>query len=149
MIRIVRWIIAIPAGIAASFLFHMFSVYGFSLGHGFDEVSALLNSMDMNGMPLRGTYILLITRLVSSAALVGCAVLIVPKYKKIFGIVLATIVTIFAISFLIFLIHQAVSLEIPLGPSLWYRNIVEMVGIIAGNLLGAYIGLSSVKQEET
>ena len=149
MIKIVRWIIAIPAGIAASFLMHMFSLYSFSLGHGYDDVSALLDSIDMNGMPLRGTYILLFTRLASSAALVGCAVLIVPKYKKKFGIVLAVIVSIFAISLLIFLMHQAIGLKIPLGPSVWYRNILEMIGVVSGSILGAYIGLIPDKQEKT
>ncbi len=149
MISLLRWVIALPVGIAASFAVHMVSVFGFSLGHGFEEVATFWNSTDMAGMPISGTYIMFVTRLATAAALVGVTVWVIPNYKKKAATTLAMVVSILSIALLIYLVYQSVGANMSIGFGVWYRNILEMVSIVIGSIIGAGVGSSFENDTET
>ena len=149
MINPLRWFIALPIGIAASFAVHMLSVFGFSWGHGFEEVAALWNSSDMAGMPISGTYIIFVTRLAAAAALVVGTVWVIPSHNKKAGTTLAIVISVISLALLIFLIYQSFGVNLSIGFSVWYRNILEMVSIVIGSIIGAGIGSSFENDTKT
>ena len=59
------------------------------------------------GCSISGTYLILITRIVSAAALVGVMVYLVPRYHKQVAIVVASLVSAAAVGFLGFVSFQA------------------------------------------
>jgi hypothetical protein len=140
MIGLFRWIIALPLGIAASFATQLILEFTFGLGHGFDEVSGFWGSHDMAGMPISGTYIMVSTRIAGAFTLIGVTVWAVPKFKKQTGIALAVVVSGLSLALLVYVLYQSINLNLPLGFGGWYRNILEMISIILGCVLG--VGLS-------
>ena len=149
MINILRWLIALPIGIAASFAIHMLSVFAFSWGHGFEEVASLWDSSDMAGMPISGTYIIFVTRLAAAAALVVGTVWVIPSHNKKAATILAIIISVISIAVLIFLIYLSFRVNQSIGFGVWYRNILEMVSIVTGSIIGVGIGSSFEKRTKT
>lgn len=140
VIRIVRWIIAIPVGIVAAVGMHFLMTLGFSLGHGFETAASFWEASDMNGMPISGTYILFVTRATTAAAFVGVTAYIVPAFHKYVGIVFATVVALGSLVLLAYLARVAYNAGLSLGVGAWYRNILEFVSYGLGGIVGAAIG---------
>ena len=136
MISLLRWIIALPLGVAAALATHIFLGFIFSLAHGFNEVELFWQSSDMAGMPISGTYMMFATRVTTSAVLIWAAVWVVPKFKQQTSIALAVIVSVSALALLVYLLYESIHLNLPLGFGGWYRNILEMVSIVMGSLIG-------------
>jgi hypothetical protein len=145
-INIVRWAIAIPAGLAAWFGANYSIGVAFGFIHGFDAVEEFWDSSDMNGMPYSGTYILAVTRIVAAAALVGMTVYLVPRYHKRVAIIMASIVSAVALGFLGYLFFQAGSADMKFGPEGWYRNILDMLSIIIGAIFGAWMAYENQRK---
>ena len=137
--NLLRWVVAVPAGLAA------WAVATFSIGivfgtvHGFELVDSFWAASDMNGMPIRGTYILFVTRCVAAAYLAGVMVFVVPHYHKQVAIVVAILVSSASIITLAFMLFQAVSGGLYIGLGGWYRGILEMLSVILGAILGAVV----------
>ena len=104
--NIIRWIIAVPAGLGAWFGANYSIGTTFGFAHGFEVVDEFWDAPDMNGMPISGTYIILVTRIVAAAALVGVMAYLVPRYHKRVAIVVAALVSAAAVGFLGFILFK-------------------------------------------
>ena len=93
--NLLRWIIAVPAGLAAWYAATFSIGMAFSVIHGEELVDSLWAAPDMNGMPIIGTYIIFVTRMVAAASLVGMILPIVPGYQKQVAIVVVSFVSAF------------------------------------------------------
>ncbi|MDE3001339.1 MAG: hypothetical protein OXU79_19865 [Gemmatimonadota bacterium] len=135
--NLIRWILAVPLGVVAAFLVHLFVTALSGLAHGFDRVADFWDSTDMAGMPIEGTYIMFTARVLSAAALLHVATRVAPNHKKKLSKVLA-IIGVLGIG-LMFLILSGLSILLS-GPSLgiggWYRNILEAFSVIFGCVVG-------------
>ena len=143
--NIIRWIIAVPAGLGAWFGANYSIGTTFGFAHGFEVVDEFWEAPDMNGMPISGTYIILITRIVAAAALVGVMVYVVPHYHKRVAIVAASLVSAAAVGFLGFVLFQSMSADLYIGLDGWYRQILDMLSIILGAIFGAWMAYGSQK----
>jgi fructose-specific phosphotransferase system IIC component len=143
--NIIRWIIAVPAGFLAWFGANYSIGMTFGFAHGFEVVDEFWEAPDMNGMPISGTYIILITRIVSAAALVGVMVYLVPRYHKRVAIVVASLVSAAAVGFLGFVLFQAVTADLDIGLDGWYKHILDMLSIILGAIFGAWMAYGNQK----
>ena len=117
----------------------------FGFIHGFEVVDSFWEASDMNGMPISGTYIILITRIVAAASLVGVIIYVVPRYHKQVAIVAASLVSAAAVSFLGFILFQAVSADLTIGLDGWYRHILDVLSIIVGATVGAWMAYGNQK----
>jgi hypothetical protein len=102
-------------------------------------VEEFWDAPDMNGMPISGTYIILVTRLVAAAALVGMIVYLVPRFHKRVAAIAAALVSVAALGFLGFVLFQAGNADLKLGPDGWYRHILDALSIIMGAIFGAWV----------
>jgi hypothetical protein len=141
MISLLRWVAALPIAVLAAFVAHYILYLTFSTTHGQEAVDMFWESRDMAGMPISGTYMLLVSRAVTTGTLVGVAAWVAPQFKKQIGFSLAIIVSILSITFLIYLLYLSVRHEFPLGFGGWYRGLLELAGIILGCSAG--VGFSS------
>ena len=144
--NIIRWIIAVPAGIVAWFGANYSIGTTFGFAHGFEVVDEFWDAPDMNGMPISGTYIILVTRIVAAAALVGVMVYVVPHYHKRVAIVAASLVSAAAVGFLGFVLFQTMSADLIIGLDGWYRQILDMLSIILGAIFGAWMAYGNQKR---
>jgi len=144
--NIIRWIIAVPAGLVAWFGANYSIGTTFGFAHGFEVVDEFWDAPDMNGMPISGTYIILVTRIVAAAALVGVMVYVVPHYHKRVAIVVASFVSAAAIGFLGFVLFQAGTADLNIGLDGWYRHILDMLSIILGAIFGAWMAYGNQKR---
>jgi hypothetical protein len=142
-ITILRWIIAVPAGLVAWFAANYSIGRTFGFAHGFEVVDEFWDAPDMNGMPISGTYIILVTRIVAAASLVGVAIYIVPRYHKQVAIVVASLVSAAAVVILSF---QVMSADLNIGLDGWYRQILDMLSIILGAIFGAWMAYGNQKR---
>ena len=141
-INILRWIIAIPAGLMLWFSANFSIGKAFGIIHGFELVDSFWEAPDMDGMPIIGTYIMFVTRTIAAASLVGVTIYIVPRYHKQVAIVVASLVSAAAAVILLFQVMSA-DLNVDLGG--WYRNILEMLSIIFGAIFGAWLAYGNQK----
>ena len=139
MVNLIRWIVAFPVGIAASFAMHMLSGFAFSLGHGVEKVSRFWEATDMAGMPISGTYIMFFTRATTAAVLVGVSVWIIPKFKRRASVILSIIVLALSVALLIYLLYRAFDVNIFFGFGGWYRIILELVSTVTGAFIGGTV----------
>lgn len=142
-INILRWIIAVPAGLMLWFSANFSIGRAFGIIHGFELVDSFWEAPDMDGMPIIGTYIMFITRTIAAASLVGVTIYIVPRYHKQVAIVVASLVSAAAVVILLFQVMSA-DLNVDLG--VWYRNILEMLSIIFGAIFGAWLAYGNQKR---
>ena len=145
VINLLRWIIAVPAGLTLWFAANHSIGMAFGFLHGFEAVDSFWEAPDMNGMPISGTYIILITRIVAAASLVAVIIYVVPRYHKQVAIVATSLVSAAAVIFLGFISFQAVSAELNIAPEGWYRYILDMLSIIIGAIFGAWMAYGSQK----
>lgn len=131
-----RWLVALPVAFAAAFLAHLFAGITFGIGNGFEDVQKLLAATDMAGMPITGTFIIFFTRAITTAALVGALIYVVPNYKKQVAFAAVSIIIAFAVGLIGFVIYMSASgtLDISLGG--WYRSILESVAYVLGGIAG-------------
>jgi glucan phosphoethanolaminetransferase (alkaline phosphatase superfamily) len=141
-INILRWIIAVPAGLMLWFSANYSIGSAFGIIHGFELVDSFWEAPDMDGMPIIGTYIMFVTRTIAAASLVGVTIYIVPRYHKQVAIVVASLVSAAAVVILLFQVMSA-DLNVDLGG--WYRNILEMLSIIFGAIFGAWLAYGNQK----
>ena len=142
-IIILRWIIAVPAGLMLWFAANFSVGRAFGIIHGFELVDSFWEAPDMDGMPIIGTYIMFVTRTIAAASLVGVIIYIVPRYHKQVAIVVASLVSAAAAVILLFQVMSA-DLNVDLGG--WYRNILEMLSIIFGAIFGAWLAYGNQKR---
>lgn len=142
-INILRWIIAVPAGLMLWFSANYSIGRAFGIIHGFELVDSFWEAPDMDGMPIIGTYIMFVTRTIAAASLVGVTIYIVPRYHKQVAIVVASLVSAAAVVILLFQVMSA-DLNVDLGG--WYRNILEMLSIIFGAIFGAWLAYGNQKR---
>jgi hypothetical protein len=135
--KLLRWIIAVPAGLAAWWAATFSIGMAFSVIHGEELVDSLWAAPDMNGMPIIGTYIIFVTRMVAAASLVGMMLRIVPGYHKQVAIVAVSLVSAGAVISLGFILFQDASAGLNNVLSAWCRDILELLSIIFGAIIGA------------
>jgi hypothetical protein len=135
--NLLRWIIAVPAGLMIWFAANYSLGMAFSALHGEELVDSLWAAPDMNGMPIIGTYIIFVTRMVAAASLVGMMLRIVPGYHKQVAIVAVSLVSAGAVISLGFILFQDVSAGLNNVLSAWCRDILELLSIIFGAIIGA------------
>jgi len=142
-INILRWIIAVPAGFMLWFAANYSIGMAFGIIHGFDLVDSFWEAPDMDGVPVIGTYIIFVTRTIATASLVGVMIYIVPRYHKQVAIVVASLVSAAAAVILLF---QAANADINIGLDGWYRHILEVLSIIFGAIVGAWLAYGNQKR---
>jgi len=142
-INILRWIIAVPAGLMLWFSANFSIGRAFGIIHGFELVDSFWEAPDMDGMPIIGTYIMFVTRTIAAASLVGVTIYIVPRYHKQVAIVVASLVSAAAVVILLF---QVMSADVNVDLGGWYRNILEMLSIIFGAIFGAWLAYGNQKR---
>jgi hypothetical protein len=145
-INILRWIIAVPAGVMLWFAANHSIGMAFGIIHGFERVDAFWEAPDMDGVPIIGTYIIFVTRTIAAASLVGVIIYIVPRYHKQVAIIAASLVSATAVGFLGFILIQAANADPTIGPDVWYRHILDMLSIILGAILGAWTASGNQKR---
>jgi len=145
-INILRWIIAVPAGVMLWFAANHSIGMAFGIIHGFERVDAFWEAPDMDGVPIIGTYIIFVTRTIAAASLVGVIIYIVPRYHKQVAIIAASLVSATAVGFLGFILIQAANADPTIGPDVWYRHILDMLSIILGAILGAWTSSGNQKR---
>jgi hypothetical protein len=145
-INILRWAIAVPAGILLWFAANHSIGIAFGILHGFDRVDEFWEAPDMDGVPVIGTYIIFVTRTIAAASLVGIIVYIVPRYHKQVAIVAASFVSAAAVGFLGFILVQAANANPGLTPDGWYKHILDMLSIIFGATAGAWLAYGNQKR---
>ncbi len=145
-INILRWIIAVPAGVMLWFAANHAIGVAFGIIHGFERVDAFWEAPDMDGMPIIGTYIIFVTRTIAAASFVGVIIYIVPHDHKQVAIVAASLVSAAAVGLLGFILVEAANADPTIGPDGWYRHILDMLSIILGAILGAWTAYGSQKR---
>ena len=135
--NILRWIIVVPVGLAAWYAATFSIGMAFIVIHGKELVDALWGAPDMNGIPIIGTYIIFVTRMVAAASLVGMMLRIVPGYHRQVAIVVVSLVSATAVISLGFILFQDISAGLNNVLSAWCRDILEMLSIIFGAIIGA------------
>ena len=99
----------------------------------------------MNGMPIIGTYILIVTRTIAAASLVGVIVYIVPRYHKQVATVVASLVSTAAVGFLCFILFEAANADLNIAPEGWYKHSLDVLSIIFGAIVGAWLAYGNQK----
>jgi hypothetical protein len=145
-INILRWAIAVPAGVLLWFAANISIGSAFGIIHGFERVDAFWEAPDMDGVPIIGTYIIFVTRTIAAASLVGMIIYLVPRHHKQVAIVAASLVSAAAIGFLGFVWFQVANAELEFGPDGWYRHILDMLSIIFGAIAGAWLAYGNQKR---
>lgn len=135
--NVLRWIIAVPAGLTAWYAATFSLGMAFSGLHGEELVDSLWAAPDMNGIPIIGTYIIFATRAVAAASLVGIILHIVPDYHKQVANIVVSLVSAAAVISLGFILFQDISAGLSNVLSAWCRDILELLSIIFGAILGA------------
>jgi hypothetical protein len=138
-ITILRWTIAVPAGVILWFAANHSIGIAFGIIHGFERVDAFWEAPDMDGVPIIGTYIIFVTRTIAAASLVGVIIYIVPRYHKQVAILAASLVSAAAVGFLGFILVQAANADPSIGPDGWYKHILDMLSIIFGAVAGSWL----------
>jgi hypothetical protein len=144
--NILRWAIAIPAGIILWFAANHSIGTAFGILHGFDRVHDFWEAPDMDGVPIIGTYIIFITRTISAASLVGVIIYIVPGHRKQVAIIAASLVSAAAVGLLGFILFQDTQADPGLSPDGWYKHILDMLSIMFGAIAGAWLAYTSQKR---
>ena len=144
--NILRWAIAVPAGVMLWFAANHSIGIAFGIIHGFERVDAFWEAPDMDGVPIIGTYIIFITRTIAAASLVGVIIYIVPRYHKLVAIVAASLVSAAAVGFLGFVLVQAANADPTIGPDGWYKHILDMLSIVFGATAGAWLAYGNQKR---
>ena len=144
-IHILRWAIAVPAGLLLWFAANHSIGMAFGIIHGVDRVEAFWEAPDMHGVLLIGTYIIFVTRTVAAASLVGMIIYIVPRHHKQVAIITVSLVSAAAVGFLGFALIQIANSDLSIGPDGWYRHILDMCSIIFGAIVGAWLAYGSQK----
>lgn len=145
-INILRWAIAVPAGIMLWFAANHSIGIAFGILHGFDRVEEFWEAPDMDGALIIGTYIIFITRTIAAASLVGVIIYLVPNYHKQVAIVAAALVSSLAVGFLGFILFQDATADAGLAPDGWYKHILDMLSIIFGAIAGAWLAYGNQKR---
>lgn len=145
-INILRWVIAVPAGVMLWFAANHSIGIAFGVIHGFDRVDAFWEAPDMDGVPIIGTYIIFVTRTIAAASLVGVIIYLVPHHHKQVAIIAASLVSAAAVGFLSFILFQAATTDPGLGLDGWYKHILDMLSIIFGAVVGAWLSYGSQKR---
>lgn len=140
-----RWVIAIPSGIVAATAMFFFLAFTFSIAHGFDEVSALFAAIDMNEMPVAGTYIILVTRAASAAVLIIATAYVVPASHTRVAFAAGVVVGIISCGLFGYVLWMAAAADFGLTFGNWYRLILELISLLLGSALG--IGLGAAVRE--
>ena len=135
-ITILRWAIAVPAGIMLWYAANHSIGIAFGIIHGFERVEAFWDAPDMDGVPIIGTYIIFVTRAVAAASLVGVIIYIVPRYHRQVAIIAASLVS---AAFSGFMLFEAVSADQSISLEGWYRLILDMLSIIFGAIAGSWL----------
>jgi len=146
-INILRWIIAVPAGLILWFAANYSIGMAFGIIHGFERVDSFWEAPDMDGVPVIGTYIIFVTRTIAAASLVGVMIYIVPRYHKQVAIVVASLVTAAAVGFLGFILFQVANSDLNIGPDGWYRHTLDVLSIIFGAIVGAWLAYQNQRKE--
>ena len=136
-IKLLRWIIAVPAGLTAWYAATFSLGMAFSGLHGEELVDSLWAAPDMNGIPFIGTYIIFVTRMVAAASLVGIILRLVPGYHTQVANTVVALVSAAAVISLGVILFQDISAGLSNVLSAWCRDILELVSIIFGAILGA------------
>ena len=142
-----RWVIAVPAGILAWFGANHSIGMAFGFIHGYDVLATFWDAPDMDGMLLKGTYIIATTRIVAAASLVTVILFMVPRYHKQVATVAICLVSAAAVGLLGFIWVEAFKADVAIGPEGWYRYILDALSIILGGLLGAWMGYGSRRKK--
>ena len=142
-ITYLRWIVAIPAGLLAWFGANHSIGMTFGFIHGYEALDSFWDAPDMDGMLIKGTYIIVITRIVAAASLVAVIIYMVPRYHKQVAAVATSLVSAAAVALLGFIWFQAFSANVDIGPEGWYRYILDSLSIIIGAILGAWMAYGS------
>lgn len=145
-VNILRWAIAVPAGVMLWFAANHSIGTAFGILHGFDRVDGFWESPDMDGVPIIGTYIIFVTRTIASASLVGAIIYLVPNYHKQVAIIAASLVSATAVGVLGFILFQAATADSGLAPDGWYKHILDMLSIIFGAVVGAWLAYGNQKR---
>lgn len=148
MTNILRWGAALPLAAIAAFAIHMGLGVAFGIAHGFNEVGLFWESRDMAGMPISGTYIMLVTRIATISALVGVAAWAVPRFKIQAGIVIASVIGVSTVALFVYTYYQSVQVGLPIGFWGWYRGLLEAFSIIIGCAVGIGLALSADRSSE-
>lgn len=145
MISFGRWLLAFPAGAVAAVAAHFLVTFAFGLGHGFDTVASFWAAPDMNGMSISGTYIVVVTRALTSAVFVGVTCWLVPAFHRYVGVTFALLVVVGSASLLGYLLWATSNAGVHLGLGVWYRNLLEFVSYSLGAIVGAAVGVSEAE----
>ena len=142
-INILRWVIAVPAGIMLWYAANHSIGAAFGIIHGLDRVEEFWEAPDMAGVPIIGTYIIFVTRTIAAASLVGTIIYLVPNYRKQVAIIAASVVSVAAIGFLGFVLFDAATSDPGLSLDGWYKHILDMLSIVFGSTAGAWLAYRS------
>jgi glucan phosphoethanolaminetransferase (alkaline phosphatase superfamily) len=142
-ITIIRWIIAVPAGLLLWFAANYSMGEAFGIIHGVELVDSFWDAPDMNGTPIIGTYILVITRTIAAATLVGTIIYLAPRYHKQVAILSAALLSATAVGIVGWALFQA---EQSIGPYGWYKNILDVLSIMFGAIVGAWLAYGNQKR---
>jgi uncharacterized membrane protein YfcA len=145
-IHILRWALAVPAGIMLWYAANHSIGTAFGIIHGFDRVDEFWESPDMDGVPIIGTYIIFITRTISAASFVGAIIYLVPSYRKQVAIITASVVCLATAGLLGFLLFEAVNSDTGLSADGWYKHILDMLSIMFGATAGAWLARRSQRR---
>ena len=146
-ITILRWAIAVPAGVMLWFAANHSIGMAFGMIHGVERVEAFWEAPDMDGVPFIGTYIILITRSIAAASLVSAIIYLVPRYHKHVAIIAASVVSAAAVGFLVFVSLQVANEDLSIGRDGWYKHILDTLSIIFGAIAGAWLAKQSQRKE--
>ena len=142
-----RWAIAVPAGLLAWFGANHSIGMAFGFIHGYDVLDSFWDAPDMDGMLLKGTYIIAATRIAAAASLVTVILFMVPRYHKQVATVVTSLVSVAALGLLGFIWFEAFKTDVAIGPEGWYRYVLDALSIILGALLGAWMGYGSRRKK--
>ena len=145
-IHILRWALAVPAGIMLWYAANHSIGTAFGIIHGFDRIDEFWDSPDMDGVPIIGTYIIFITRTISAASFVGAIIYLVPSYRKQVAIIAASVVCVAAAALLGFLLFEAANSDTGLSTDGWYKHILDMLSIMFGATAGAWLARRSQRR---
>ena len=142
-VNILLWFIAVTACSMLWYAANHSIGASFGIIHGLDRVEEFWEAPDMAGVPIIGTYIIFVTRTIAAASFVSAIIYLVPSYRKQVAIIAASVVCVATAGFLGFLLFEAATSDPGLSPDGWYKHILDMLSIMFGATVGAWLAYRS------
>jgi hypothetical protein len=149
MIKFLRWILFLPLGILSAYLTHVFVRLAIGLMHGFDNMALFWAATDMAGMPLTGTYAIILNYTAVYCALIYYTVRAAPSDKIKVAKLISTLCGLFVLILMAYISWLLFKYDVSVGFWVLYRSTIETLSAVMGIIAGYAISKEHACQTDT